>query len=155
MLKLEDAIYKEENSYIFRCSVCSKIIKCKPYYLEKHSGKCRSCVMRKPPFFHVYTRFVNTAKYEKHQNELSYEDFLVYTKIDKCHYCMKSVPWMEYCYANNNYTRGGYFLDRKDNRKGYSKQNCVVACTRCNKGKGAHFTYDEWFGMTQYLRNCK
>lgn len=152
MLKVEDAFIKENNKYYFRCAKCTKIIQCKPYYLNKHSGLCRSCVMKKRPYEHIYKRFCNTAKTENHKNELSYEDFLNFTKQSNCHYCLKSIPWMEYCYFNNRYTRGGYFLDRMDNKKGYSNINCVVCCTNCNKAKGNRYTYEEWYGMTEYFR---
>ena len=34
-------------------------------------------------------------------------------------------------------------VDRKDNDKGYSLDNMVLACHRCNSIKGDWFSYDE------------
>jgi hypothetical protein len=34
-------------------------------------------------------------------------------------------------------------LDRKDNEQGYIKDNVVPCCKRCNKVKGADFSYEE------------
>jgi hypothetical protein len=31
-------------------------------------------------------------------------------------------------------------------------KNTVACCKRCNYGKGDRFTFDEWYGMTRYLR---
>lgn len=153
MLDIKNAIDKQSGKYIFKCKKCPKLIKSKSYYLEKHSGLCRSCVMKKPPFFHTYTRFKNTAKYEGHSNTLNFEDFLKFTEIKNCHYCNTKILWMEYQYHNNQYTRGGYFLDRKNNNLGYSIENCVVSCTKCNKAKSDKYTYEEWWGMTKYFRD--
>ena len=153
MLKKENAILIEDNIYYFKCLDCERLIKSKPNYLLKHSGKCMSCSHRKQPFEHIFKRFCNTSNQEKHENKLSYDQFLKFTKIDECHYCMQSIPWMEYAYHNNKYTRAGYFLDRKDNKLGYSIENCVVCCTRCNFAKGNRFSYEEWYGMTAYFRD--
>jgi hypothetical protein len=37
----------------------------------------------------------------------------------------------------------GYGLDRKDNALGYTLENSVPCCTRCNTMKGALLTYEE------------
>ena len=78
---------------------------------------------------------------------LTYDEFLKFTEMKVCHYCGDALHWQEW--ADNN---GGYKLDRKDNDFGYSVDNCVPCCTRCNIGKGNRFTYDEWYGMTRYFR---
>ena len=46
-------------------------------------------------------------------------------------------------------------MDRKDNNKGYEKDNVVPCCWRCNNGRGNLFSYEEWYGMTGYLRKPK
>ena len=67
------------------------------------------------------------------------------TEEKKCHYCGAELR--------------GYNLDRKDNTKGYSKENCVVCCGTCNKARGNWFTYEEFLllshglRLVQYLRN--
>ena len=146
---------KVSNGYVATCE-CGRNIKSKAYYLSKHSGKCRSCIHKKLPFFHVFTRLKGTANTEKHSIELTFEDFLKFTEIKTCHYCKTEIPWQPYRYSKNNYTKGGgYFLDRLNNNLGYSVENCVVCCTRCNIAKGNRFNYKEWYGMTKYFRDNK
>jgi len=35
-------------------------------------------------------------------------------------------------------------VDRKDNKKGYNEENCVLACPICNNAKRDKFTYKEF-----------
>jgi hypothetical protein len=79
---------------------------------------------------------------------LTYEEFVEFTKVTNCLYCTAPVTWKE-C-STNGY---GYNLDRKDNDKGYHKDNLAVCCKRCNMGKRDTFTFEEWYGMTAYFRN--
>lgn len=66
---------------------------------------------------------------------LSYDDFLSFTKIDKCVYCGKTVNWK--IYSTHNRIQVSYNLDRVDNTKGYTPDNCVVCCPVCNFMKGS------------------
>jgi hypothetical protein len=50
-------------------------------------------------------------------------------------------------------TSRAYQLDRKDNALGYSVDNCVVCCHRCNDAKSNGYDYEEWYGMTAYFRS--
>jgi hypothetical protein len=87
--------------------------------------------------------------------DITYEDFMVFTKVNKCHYCHGAVNWYPHTKLNGKEVPGSrsYKLDRKDNKLGYSTENCVVCCKRCNEGKSGDFTYEEWYGMTAFLRN--
>jgi hypothetical protein len=101
--------------------------------------------MRLRPFEALY----NKLKRQKHFSDLSYEEFLSLTKEKECHYCGESVVW-------NPYTRHGSSIatnvDRKDSRIGYTKGNVVTCCTRCNRAKLDHFTYDEWMEIGAVIR---
>lgn len=143
--------HEEDGQYYSECE-CGNPIKSKRYYLDRHSGKCRSCCVKKPPFFHLFTKLKNTAKHEKHPIDITFEEFLEFTKIGACHYCHDSIPWKAYCYENSRYRSGSYFLDRKDNALGYTKENIAVCCSRCNISKSDRYSYEEWLGMTNYLR---
>jgi hypothetical protein len=48
-----------------------------------------------------------------------------------CDYCKGTLPEV------------GYGLDRKDNALGYTLENSVPCCTRCNTMKGSLLTYEE------------
>lgn len=47
-------------------------------------------------------------------------------------------------------------IDRKDNLKGYSKENCVSCCKRCNRAKDVHnqASFLEWIKLV-YNKNIK
>jgi len=81
--------------------------------------------------------------------ELTYEEFLDFTKIKQCHYCEAPVEWTEFHLVRNG---SRYNLDRKDNSIGYSKENCVVCCKRCNRIKSDHLTYEQMLQIGALIR---
>ena len=102
------------------------------------------------PFESTFNRVREIARKKKFDFNLTYEEFLIFTRTTVCHYCLTVVPWMPHGHGQQGRTR--YNLDRKDSSKGYSFLNCVVCCKRCNRGKSDLFTYEEWWKMTEYLR---
>lgn len=65
--------------------------------------------------------------------DLSSDEFRTLTK-GNCYYCDK-IPAQKFGYKlNGQYTYNG--IDRYDNSKGYSVDNCVSCCGDCNKSKG-------------------
>ena len=82
--------------------------------------------------------------------DITYEDFLSFVTEKVCHYCGAGVHWQEFIGIPMPYN-----LDRMNNDLGYSKDNCVVCCARCNRGKGSKFSYKEWYEMTRYFREQK
>lgn len=123
------------HTYIFKCIIfhCPKEIKVRCDALKKASGKCGRHSHIKKPFESIYNGLFND-----HRNtiiELTYEEFLEFTNIKNCYYCNENINWNEYGTINGKFISRAYFLDRKDNKGPYSKNNCVVCCSRCNKIK--------------------
>lgn len=56
-----------------------------------------------------------------------------------CHYC-GSAPNNEHCTGYGSYRYNG--LDRVDNKAGYTIENVVPCCLRCNKAKGTSTVLD-------------
>ncbi len=164
MRNIEDAIRIEKQPrksggprtvYIFKClqDGCTNEIKRRKDSLKTYSDYCLIHSHTKRPFESIYNGIVNS--WRGTPVELTYEEFINFTKIDQCHYCLSNIQWQAYGTVGGNYTSRAYYLDRKDNTKSYSVENCVVCCTRCNKARSNSFTYEEWYGMTKYLRDKK
>jgi len=144
---------KKSKFYLFKCETCPKEIWVAEAYVQAHKGKCRQCNPMGRPYYATYSSLVVSAKRRNHINTITYKDFLEFTKIDKCHYCWTPIKWNARMMVNGKATSRAYQLDRVNNSLGYSVTNCVVCCHRCNDAKSNLFTYQEWFGMTQFLRN--
>jgi hypothetical protein len=168
MLNKEDAIRIETISYgksikngklrsqkvfIFQCG-CGSEIRSQQTHLKVHSGKCVKCAQFNEPFMAAFNEMVKSCLKRKIDISIFYEDFIEFTKTDRCHYCSTAITWHPHTKKNSKDVKGArsYKLDRMDNNVGYHKNNCVVCCKRCNQGKSNDFSYEEWFGMTQYLR---
>lgn len=89
-----------------------------------------SAAKRKRPYESAYNKLLRWAgQYEG--VVISYEDFLELVKKGHCNYCGALIEWSEF-----NQTKGsGYYVDRKDNAKGYVRGNCVACCGTCNRMK--------------------
>ena len=69
-----------------------------------------------------------------------------------CHYCKIKegdfIPIWGKFYEKKGERKGGrgkiLELERKDNEKGYSEENCVLACAICNNAKSNKFTCEEF-----------
>src|SRR5690348_6634040 len=98
---------------------------------------------RKEPYRWLYNSLVKFTKTHGKEFTLSFEDFLAFTQVEECHYCGDTIEWQPYSRCGKNRSRSAYYLDRKDNRLGYSTENCVVCCSMCNSIKGDKLTYSE------------
>lgn len=165
MLKKENALRLEKKrllngkysyTYVFECLGCGGETKCQSGSFKVHSGKCSSCVQKGRPFQAAYRNMIrNPHTTGVKVVELTYDEFIEFTKENQCHYCNSEITWVPHCKDKGKEVSAGrkYQLDRKDNNGPYSKDNCVVCCSRCNFAKGNRYTYEQWYGMTAYFRN--
>ena len=119
--------------------------------IPAHNLRCKrtsSCGCKKvlPDYKPLYNKLVISSRVSEHQCNLTFEEFIKFTQIKKCFYCHSPIFWKKHGQLKS------YNLDRKNNSEGYTKNNCVVCCKRCNFGKSSKFSYEEWYGMTDYLR---
>lgn len=142
----------DENGY--PCSVCKydKTTRLKMSNSMKgrvispeHRKKISNSKLGKPshskrPYEWAYNNISYVSKHRGIKNELTYEQFLTFTSVNKCHYCGRILNWYKH---KKNGQSVAYNLDRKDNISSYSINNCVACCSCCNKIKSNIFTYDE------------
>jgi len=63
----------------------------------------------------------------------------------KCHYCrVEEADFIQIWGKFYGGKRGKLEVDRKDNKKGYNEENCVLSCPICNCAKSDKFTYEEF-----------
>jgi hypothetical protein len=146
MLQKEQAIKIEKQLrktggprtvYHFACSAqgCAHTIRVRSSELPSSKGLCSSHAQQKRPYESIYNRL-----HQDHRQIpvlLTYEEYLSFTKIKNCYYCNASIPWTPFSFIEGSFNSCAYFLDRKDNNGPYSKENCVVCCTRCNNFKSS------------------
>ncbi len=134
-----------------RCLICGHEVATNYQALTRNG--CRTCAVRKRPFESLYNCFLIRAHYPV---GITFEQFLEFTKVHECHYCSTPIEWYEYRKKDyNGHSRDAYNLDRRDNSLGYTMNNVVVCCKRCNKGKGDGFTYDEWMQIGALIKTWK
>ena len=131
-------------SYVFLCSYsgCANFTTVRQDALKTSSGKCRVHSHVKRPYESIYRRLFND--WRKPIVDLTYEQFLSFVKIKNCCYCGDHINRVPFATVKGKFSSAAYFLDRKDAKKPYSTQNCVVCCTQCNFLKGNRFTYTEF-----------
>jgi len=157
MFDLKDVIrvgkYSSGRKYlVFKCSTttCSNELRLTPSRVKRYKGYCTSCLQKKDPFGVIYRKLLLGAKSKGVDNTLTYLQFLTFTSIKNCVYCGKFIEWTKYLRAGES--SKPYNLDRKDSSLGYSKENCVVCCGRCNKVKNNFFSYEEFLLIGKVLK---
>jgi hypothetical protein len=159
--RLQKGKYKlRQTVYVFLCSDgCGVEIEVRKSDLKKVSGRCRECTdkkngvlssvrNRKKPFESLYNKFVYDRKRFEQTCTITYEQFLMFTKFEECHYCAKKLEWSRFRIQDRS---SRYNLDRKDSTGGYTVENCVVCCWECNELKGNRLTYGEMLVAMQAI----
>lgn len=152
---------KRETLYTFWCALCPAEIKVRRADLKRHSGRCRPCAdkqngqlssqrNRKQPYEALYNRFLYDRGRAGQETDITFADFVDFTKIKECHYCGRGIEWAECSLACNGYR---YNLDRTNNCRGYFKDNVVVCCWRCNETKSDRFTYNQFVKIGNVIRS--
>lgn len=138
--------------FVFKCLCCDNEIKVQYGGLKTHSGKCRRCTQLGVPYAHIYNELKN-HKNTKVDVSLSFDEFLQIIATSQCHYCDTKVVFNPYSKLMGKGLSRAYQLDRKDNKIGYTFDNCVVCCWECNRLKSDRFTYDEFIQLSPILKS--
>jgi len=157
---LKRATHVDKLTYQCECS-CGNIVPVLSSSLQTENTKSCGCLRRDMhrlrPFEAAYRQAQrHIAYFSDWTLELTFEEFLVFVQQKVCHYCGDAIQWVEFPVKDQ---KVGYNLDRKDNSRGYTKDNVVACCKVCNYTKGDRFTYEEFLilahglRLVQYLRH--
>ena len=134
-----------------KCSKCGKIKPLTEFYLRENRPigvipTCKSCSIERRQKYGLTTTAIWKIL-QKRNATISKIDFeLWYNKQEKvCHYCgIPEKEWQRQVSKSNKkkYARR-LTIDRKDNNRGYTPDNMVLACLYCNRVKNELFTEKE------------
>lgn len=143
---------KKRKIHLIKCASpgCDTELRVRQDAFKLRTGFCKTHSHTKRPFESLYNGLFRDHR--KLEVSLTYEEYLDFTKENKCHYCSDEINWEPYGTVSGKFISRAYYLDRKDLNLGYSKQNCVVCCTSCNKLRSNRFTYEEFLLLATVLR---
>lgn len=147
------SIHSEKNGktiYNVKCNKCGNIYQRTVQSVKKYQGKgCLDCTPRfskttvpyHSPMYHHYKKHAE----DKNRNfDLTLDQFYEIIKKD-CHYC-GSKPKINSIYSEkygkNKIPEPFNGVDRIDSSLGYSVNNCLPCCEKCNKMKLVYETND-------------
>jgi len=130
---------------------------------DGYNSWCKQCVRDSTAKFRVspsgiYSGLKGRQRfYRKHRPTrakpftLKRKEFIEWyeTQPKQCHYCGISEDDITKIDDSSLQKTGRLTVDCKDNDIGYTLNNIVLACGRCNFNKGDFFTYDEWMHIAQ------
>jgi hypothetical protein len=136
---------------IWRCKCdCGKFVNRDGSQMRYGYQKSCGCWCgKRRPYESTYNMLVHAAIRRNKPCSLTYEEFLTFIAVKKCHYCNENVVWKMYADQKTNRNN----LDRKDNNVGYSLDNCLVCCYSCNVTKGDRFSYEEFLQLSIVIRD--
>ena len=158
-LKVMQQLPSTPQGSFWRCKcICGAITELPAKLITSNTVKSCGCFRQETtssrskirPFEALFNSLIISTK---HKVALTYEQFLEFTKETLCHYCDERIVWCMYNNRGRKLCR--YNLDRKDNLLGYTADNCVVCCKRCNLGKGSLFSYEEWLAVGALIKSWR
>lgn len=149
----------DEDRAYFKCDCGNKFsIRLSSRVKTPGYFKCRSCYNSvfapNPGERYAFKRVAKDARLRGLGFNITL-DFFSKQCHEPCHYCggtdrnsisIRSKRAGKYIIKNFRYNG----LDRKDNSKGYTEDNCVPACIVCNRAK-REMPYDEFIGWLESL----
>lgn len=103
----------------------------------------------------VYRLYEINSRNRGYSFKLSMEEFVALIYLN-CFYC-DAKPYNKMTNTGSSGKKIKFILyysglDRKDNKKGYTLDNVVPCCKRCNRIKSDLFTYEEMLKLSEFLK---
>ncbi len=154
-------LVKSANSkyyvYFFYCKECNNEIKAQSSQLKRHSGKCMSCAQKKRPYEYILSELYQRYKTKRGlEVTITYDDLIEIINNPECHYCGEILLYNKHTRNElKEHNTRAYQLDRKDNNKGYTKDNVVPCCWTCNRLKSNVFSFEEFMMLAPTIKDIK
>ena len=152
--------YKQGNVLVWKCQCSCGSVRWKTTgnLKDPQQQRCSACaspernkkrIKYARPFEPLFQRLHLSSKNKGLMCSLTYEEFFEFTRTIECEYCGANVKWSLSSQAMSTN------MDRKDNAKGYSKDNCAVCCIDCNRIKSNRFTYTQMLEIGSLIKKWR
>jgi len=158
----ESSWKKKQRKWLCKCKCGNEVIRV-TNQLNKGTATSCGCQSKERiiklntqncrPYEWIYNNLKRCAINNQKPINLSFDDFLIFTNTNRCHYCNDTIEWKPRN-SKKNYSNC-YYLDRKDNTKGYSIDNCIVCCSLCNLTRHIRFSYEEMLILGKTIGEIK
>jgi hypothetical protein len=148
---------KNRNKILKRTKIYhNKHKKQRNLYLKNYRGKHKNKMQNYSKIWRytikgIYFHLKNKSKRRNIEFNITKEDFIRWynNQEKKCCYCNRTEKEVI-----NDANQKSYRLtyDRKDNNKGYTIDNIILACYRCNMIKSAEFTFEQMLKIGKFLQ---
>jgi hypothetical protein len=104
---------------------------------------------------YIYIEIKQSAERRDIEFNISREEFINWynSQEQKCHYCGRTIEEIKQDIKEKNTYRIRFSIDRKDNNRGYTLDNIVLCCFRCNMTKSNYFTEQEMLKIAEIIKN--
>lgn len=101
----------------------------------------------------IYSILRYNAKHRNIKFNITKIDFIAWynKKEKKCYYCKRTLLEIKEDKRELNKFKNRLTIDRKNNKIGYTLDNMVLACHRCNAIKGYYFTEQEMLILSKII----
>lgn len=138
----------DKPRYWFFCHKCKVETSPRRTSLKADNILCAKCLRQKKPFERKYNALKRTAKKRGLICSLTYNDYIVLVRAQRCTYCGENLPKRSAYKADGGSV--AHHIDRRDSNLGYTKENSVPCCATCNSIK-MHWFNDKQFAIVRAI----
>ncbi|MEK6883829.1 MAG: hypothetical protein AABY22_29640 [Nanoarchaeota archaeon] len=127
--------------------------------MEKWKERGRKRNLTPTGIFYIIKRGARNRQIEFNLNVREFVSWYI-TQNQICFYCRRTLEQVGDNDYNYRFPSKRFSIDRKDNNKGYSINNIVLACNRCNTIKSNYFSVEEMLKIgliiyeKEYVAGC-
>lgn len=139
-----EKVYSETRKKLYAKNIETRHARAKRYYEKNHEARRAALNAYGRTLRGRFVKMRSRARLRKIAMCMTFEEYCKIIESETCTYCGEKLPEV------------GHGLDRKNSTLGYSAENCVPSCARCNHVRGEdEISYEEMFEVVKLLKRLR